>query len=257
MSFHHLDRYADVASPLTRLAPVVRLLGGVMIAVGSAALPLGAWPQMAALAALVAVLAGLARIPARAFLARLAPPLAFVFLVSVALVVFVPGRPVARIGPLAVTDAGLVRFGSVLGRALPALGAAVLLVSTLRFTELVEALRTLRLPRAVTTSLGLAYRYLYTLTDEVERLRRAARSRNAGDGTATRRRLMVGITAAALTRSFDRSERVHGAMLARGYRDVVPSLRAQPVTGAGLVAMVGLALVVAVVALSAHMGPWH
>lgn len=257
MSFHHLDRYADVASPLTRLAPVVRLLGAVTIAVGSAALPLGAWPQMAVLTALVAALSWVARIPARAFLARLAPPLAFVLLVSAALVVFVPGRPVARLGPLAITDAGLVRFGSVLGRALPALGAAVLLVSTLRFTELVEALRTLRLPRAVTTSLGLAYRYLYTLTDEVERLRRAARSRNAGDGTATRRRLLVGITAAALTRSFDRSERVHGAMLARGYRDAIPSLRPQPVTRSGVLAMAWLALAVAVVTLSARVGPWR
>ncbi len=228
MSFHHLDRYADLSTPVTRLAPTARVLGTVVLALAAALLPLGAWPQMAALTLLVVVIALLARIPPRAFAARLGPPLGFVLLVSAALPVLVPGTPVMRIGPLSLSGAGLLRFASVVGRALPALGAAVVLVSTLRFTELVQALRDLRLPGVVTTALGLAYRYLYILTDEVEQLQRAARSRNAGAGAASRRRLLVGITASSLGRSFARSERVHQAMLARGYQDAIPALRPQP-----------------------------
>lgn len=231
MSFRHLDQYAGVDSVITRRAPRVRLTGAVLVALAAALLPLGAWPQMAALALLVAGLAALARLRPRDFLRRAAPPLLFVTLVSVAVLVLAPGETVARVGPLRVTDAGLLRFGSAMGRAAVALGAAVILVSTTRFTELVEALRSLRMPAAVTTALGLGYRFLYTLTDEVERLRRAARSRNAGDGSAARRRLVVGITAAALHRSFDRSERVHQAMLARGYAGVIPAL--EPPAGEG------------------------
>ncbi len=254
MSFHHLDRYADIPSALTRAAPVARLLGVVVIAVGSAVLPLAAWPQMAALAVLVAALAAAGRIPAGVFLFRLAGPLAFVLVLALALPVLVPGRIVWNVGPLGVTDAGVVRFASVLGRALPALGAAVILVSTLRFTELLEALRELHLPRAVTTSLGLAYRYLYTLSDEVERMRRAARSRNAGTGAAGRRRVLLGIAAASLTRSFARSERVHQAMLARGYRDGIPALEPHPVDLRSAAGLAGLTIVVAAIAASAHLG---
>lgn len=228
MSFHHLDHYAHVDSPVTRRPPEARLAGAVVMAVAAAVLPLGAWPQMAALGALVALLALTARIEPGVFLARLAAPLAFVLLVSVALLVLAPGQTVARLGPLRITDAGMLRFGSAAGRGAIGLGAAVVLVSTTRFTDLLEALRRLRLPEVVTTSLGLAYRYLYILTDEVDRIRRAARSRNAAGGAASRRRLLMGVTAAALQRSLDRSERVHQAMLARGFTGALPTLGGGP-----------------------------
>lgn len=217
MSFQHLDRFAQNDSPLTRRSPVTRLLGAVCIALGAAILPLGSWPQMAGLAALVVGLVAAARIPPLAFLTRLTPPLAFVLAVSGAILFLAPGRAVATVGPLTITDAGVLRVGSVLGRSAVALGAAVILVSTTSFSEVLVALRSLRLPEAITTSLGLAYRFLYMLNDEVERLRRAARSRNAAAGAAPRRRLLMGITAAVLQRSFARSEQVHRAMLARGY----------------------------------------
>lgn len=248
MSFRHLDQFAHTASPLTRRSPTVRLLGTVILALGAAVLPLGAWVQMGALAALVAALAASARIPARTFLARLAPPLAFVVLVSAGLLVLAPGAPVVRVGPLAVTDAGLLRFGSVLGRSVPALGAAVILVSTTPFAELLEALRALRLPRAVTTSLGLAYRFLYILNDETERMRRAARSRNAGAGAAPRRRVLLGIASAVLQRSFSRSERLHKAMLARGFTGRVHALHPRAAAGRPALELGALALMVAAVA---------
>ncbi|NIP81207.1 MAG: cobalt ECF transporter T component CbiQ [Gemmatimonadetes bacterium] len=251
MSFHHLDQYARVESPLTRRSPTVRLVGTVLIAVGAALLPLGAWPQMVALGSLVGALAAAARIPARGFLLRLAPPLGFVLMVSVAILFLAPGAVVARLGPLAVTDAGLLRFGSAAGRAAVALGAAVILVSTTPFTELIEALRALRLPTAVTTALGLAYRYLYILNDEVERLRRAARSRNAAAGSASRRRLLVGISGAALRRSFDRSERIHRAMLGRGFTGRMPALRPRTAAGHPALEVAALAAVVAAIAVSA------
>lgn len=253
MSFHHLDQYAHVDSPVTRRAPVVRVAGTVLIALGAALLPLGAWSQMAALALLVGGLVAAARIRPGDFALRIAPPLAFVVLVSAAVLVLAPGEPLARVGPLVVTDAGLLRFGSALGRASVALGAAVVLVSTTPFTELVEALRTLRLPAAVTTALGLAYRYLYILTDEVERLRRAARSRNAGGGSASRRRLMVGITGAALQRSFDRSERIHRAMLARGFTGRMPALHPRPAGGRPVLELAVLAVLVAALTASARL----
>lgn len=256
MSFHHLDHYAHVESPVTRRPPAARLVGAVVMAVAAAVLPLGAWPQMAALGALVALLALASRIEPGVFLLRLAAPLAFVVLVSVALLVLAPGQTVARLGPLRITDAGLLRFGSAVGRGAIGLGVAVVLVSTTRFTDLLEALRRLRLPAVVTTSLGLAYRYLYILTDEVDRIRRAARSRNAAGGAAPRRRLLMGVTAAALQRSFDRSERVHQAMLARGFTGAMPGLTMDggyATRGHPALELLGLGGVVAAVVLSAWL----
>lgn len=251
MGFHHLDQLSRVESPITRRSPTVRLLGTVLVAVGAAVLPTGAWIQMAALALLVVVAATLARIRPRAFLTRILPPLGFVLLASVAVLFLAPGSVMASFGPFRVTDTGLVRFGSVAGRAGVALGAAVVLVTTTSFPEILEAFRRLRLPAVVTTSLGLAYRYLYLLTDEVARMRRAAASRNAAAGSASRRRLMIGVSAAALQRSFARSERVYQAMLGRGYTGEFRPLRSMAGSGHPVLEVGALAAVVLLVVVSA------
>ena len=224
MSFHHLDQYATIASPVTRLPPVVRVAGTVLLAAVAATLPVGVWPPLALLGAVVLLLSTLARLPFHRLLVRMSGPLLFVLLASVGLLVLVPGTPVLRVGWIEVTDAGVIRFASALGRGTVALGAAVMLVSTTTFPELVHALTQLRIPRTVTTALGLAYRLLYLAVDEIERLQRAARSRNAGAGLARRRDLLAGVVAAALGRSLARAERTHRAMLARGYRGHVESL---------------------------------
>jgi cobalt/nickel transport system permease protein len=251
VGFHHLDQFAGVDSAITRRSPTVRLLGTVIVAIGAALLPLGAWPQLLALGVVVLALAALARLRPGPFLFRLLPPLAFVGLVSLGVLVLAPGRTVATLGPLRVTDAGVLRFATATGRAAVALGAAVILVSTTPFPDLLRAFRSLRLPRAVTTSLGLAYRYLYLLNDEVERIRRAARSRNAGAGSAPKRRLYVGIAAAALQRSYARSDRVYQAMLGRGYTGELPSLRAPAYHGRPVLETAALAALVAAITASA------
>lgn len=253
MSFHHLDQFSHVDSALTRRPATARLVGAVVIALGAALLPLGAWPQLVTLGILVVGLAAMAGIRPGPFLVRFLPPFGFVVLVSVGILVLAPGESVARVGPLAITDSGLLRFGSALGRAAVALGAAVILVSTTPFAELLEALRTLRVPGSVTTPLALAYRYVYVLTDEAERLRRAARSRNAAAGAARRRTLLTGITAAALQRSLARSERVYQAMLSRGYDGTIRSLRSRAETGHPLGEVAALALLVALITVSGHL----
>ncbi len=253
MSFHHLDQFAGAPSAITRLTPVVRLMGVVVLALGASALPLAAWPQLVLLLLIAASLCFAAHIPLRSLLVRMVAPLAFVFMASVALLFLVPGNTVISVGPVDVTDNGLVRFGSALGRASVALTAAVVLVSTTRFAELVHALRVLRLPRAVTTALGLAYRLLYVTVDEVERIQRAARSRNAGAGAAKRRRLLGSVIATVIQRSLVRSERTHQAMLARGFQGDIVSLNETSVSLRSAVLLGGLTLIVGLITASAYL----
>lgn len=253
MSFHHLDQFATVQSPLTRTVPTARVLALAVLAAGTATLPLGAWVHLAALAVLVAGLAAVARLPARLVVIRLGGPFVFVLLASAALLVLVPGEPLWQLGPVGVSEAGLERFGFVLGRASVALAAAVILVSTTSFPELLHALRQLRLPAVVITALGLGYRLLYLLVDEIERLQRAARSRNAEGGAASRRRVLVGIGASAMARAFSRGERTHRAMLARGFAGDLPSLAPQRWDVRSAALLVALSGTVAAVAVAAHL----
>jgi cobalt/nickel transport system permease protein len=253
VSFHHLDRYASVPSPVTAAPPVARVVAMATVAVGAATLPGDAWKALGVLLVLVLVLAVLARLPLLRLVARMAGPLGFVVLASVGLLVLVPGAPAARFGPVVVTRAGVDRFAFVLGRAVVALGAAVVLVSTTTFPDLLHALRVVRLPRVVTSALGLAYRLLYVFVDETERLQRAARSRNARGGSAGWRRVLVGTAAAVLGRAFARAERTHMAMVARGYDGDLPSLRTWTWTPRVVVALAGVIVLVVATSAAAHL----
>jgi cobalt/nickel transport system permease protein len=253
MSFHHLDQYASIPSPVTAAPPVARVLAMATVAVGAATLPRNAWHALGVLLVLVLVLAALARLPLHRLPARMAGPLAFVVLASVGLLVLVPGAPALHFGPVVVTREGLDRFAFVVGRAVVALGAAVVLVSTTSFPDLLHALRMLRLPQVVTSALGLAYRLLYVFVDEIERLQRAARSRNARGGSAGWRRVLVGTTAAVLGRAFARAERNHLAMVARGYDGDLRSLRTWAWTPRVVVALAAVIGLVVAASLAAHL----
>jgi len=249
MSFHHLDQFANVPSPITRVPAVGRLLGAVVFALVAATLPPGAWLALLTLGALAVILLVIARIPPGTALARLAWPLGAVVIASIALLVMVPGEPLVRIGFVTISQVGAERFVIVIGRAAVALVPAVLLVSTTTFPELLHALRQLRLPRPVAIALGLGYRLLYLTLDEIERIQRAARSRNAGHGAARRRRLLIALTAATLGRAFGRGERTHRAMLARGFTGDLPLLAETPWTASAVwrlsvlsVLLIGIAL---------------
>ena len=224
MGFHHLDHYAGTASPVTRTTPAARVVGTVGLALAASLLPPGAWTAMAAALGLSLAVAFAARIPPRVLLVRVSVPLGFLALASGGVLFMAPGAAIAGIGPLSVTDRGVVLFASALGRGASAVIAGVVLVSTTPFPELVTALSELRLPRVVTSSLALAYRFLVVLGEDVTRMRRAAQVRNGGHGQVAGRHLAVGMAAAAFARSYDRSERVFQAMRVRGYRDSLPTL---------------------------------
>lgn len=253
MSFHHLDQFAHVPSPVTRLPAVGRLLGATVFALVAATLPPGAWLELALLAALSVALLMIARIAPVTALARLAWPLGAVLVASAALLVMVPGEPLARIGFITISRSGAERFAVVMSRAAVALAPAVLLVSTTTFPELLHALRQLHLPRPVATALGLGYRLLYLTLDEIERMRRAARSRNLGQGATPRRQLLVAVTAATLGRSFARGERTHRAMLARGFTGDLPRLTETPWTRAAVWQLLLLSALVVGIAVSARV----
>ncbi len=101
----------------------------------------------------------------------------------------------------------------------------MLLSATTAVPDVLAALERLRAPRLLVLIAAGMYRYLFVVAGEVSRTRaalaaRAYRPRNALQAAA------IGRAAGALfLRSYARGERVHVAMLARGYRGTVPRLR--------------------------------
>jgi cobalt/nickel transport system permease protein len=223
-----LDRYVARDSPIHRLDPRVKLLATLAFIVGNLLLPDGAWIGFA-LAWLVVLLASALAALGPGFVVRRSF-IALPFLLAGFSVVFAtPGNAIARWQvawlDLTVTDAGLVRLGSLMLRTWLSVQMAILLTATTSFPDLTHALRHLRVPPVLVSIISFMYRYLFVLVEEAQRLLRARASRSArqpgrhGGGTLPWRAAVAGNMAGQLlVRSMDRADRVYLAMLARGYR---------------------------------------
>jgi cobalt/nickel transport system permease protein len=228
-----LDPYRPRASLVHRADPRVKVVVAVASILVTAALPLGAWPSYVLLLAAILALAVSARLGVGFTLTRglIAAPFA---LAALPLVFSTPGAPLGslRLGPLALdaTVPGLERFLSVLAKSYLSVQFAILLTATTRFTELLAAMRALRVPRLLVAVFGLMWRYMFLFVHEVNRLRIARDARSAdigpksGGTLAWRARVTGGMVGNLFVRGYERSERVYQAMLARGYDGEVRTL---------------------------------
>lgn len=222
-----LDRFQAGDSLLHRRDPRLKVVVVVLFILSMALLPDGAWLAFALAFGLVLATSLASGLGAGYALSRSFVALPFA-LAAVTVIFTLPGASVATwtVGPwtLTATAPGLIRFGSIVVRSLLSVQMAILLAATTPFPDLLHALGHLRVPSVLVAIVAFMYRYLFVLTDEVQRLLRARAARSArpagggGGGSLRWRAHVTGSMAGQLfVRGYDRSERVYQAMLARGY----------------------------------------
>jgi len=233
MHFDLTDQYRARPSAIHHLDPRVRVVVAVLFILACSLIPIGAWRGFAALLALVVAASAVAQLGATFTLRRSYIALPFA-LVAVPLLFTVPGEVLYTVPGLGwtVTAQGLERFLSVLLRSWIAVQAAILLTAVTRFPDLLWALGALRLPRSLVSTIGFMYRYLFVLSDEAARMLRARAARASSPpgsrrpGVLWQARVAGNMVGSLFLRALERSERVHAAMIARGYNGAMPSLSA-------------------------------
>ena len=171
---------------------------------------------MGALAGYAVIVAGLliaARIPPR----RLATRLGMVSLFCL----------LAAVGPLWPTG-DAIPWSRVIAAAVKALLSAATLIWLLAvagFAGVLASLDRLHVPRLFTTLIGTTHRYAFLLVDEARRMKRAADSRGYRSRWIWQARTVGGLIGNLFLRSYERGERVHAAMLCRGYTGRPPALK--------------------------------
>ncbi len=252
MHANAFDRYRHGHSLLHNLDARIKVLVTVAFILSNVLLPDGAWLAFGLAWVLLACCnllsgLGLGFTFKRSFVAL---PFA---IVAVTAVFSIPGQPLAvwHIGSLTLipTDAGLVRFTSVLVRSWLSVQMAILLVAVTEFPDIIHALGHLYMPSVIVTIIAFLYRYLFVLTDEVMRLLRARQARSAslpgsksGGGVWWRARIAGNMAGQLFLRSYERSDRIYNAMLSRGYTGQLQTLHAQKIqTADWLVAAAAIA----------------
>lgn len=251
MHIHVLDQYQGGDSPVHRLDPRVKLLMALAFILACALTPNGAWLAYGALAVLWLVAVLLSDVPPFLLLRRGLVALPFA-LVAVTVLFTVPGEPLVTITmpvthwQLSISDAGLVRFVSIMVKSWLSVLMALLLTATTTFPDLMHGMRGIGIPAVLVAVIGFMYRYIFVLADEVLRLVRARESRMAtgpagqrtGGSLAWRAKVVGGMVGSLFVRTLARSDRVYQAMASRGYTGEMrwlnkPQLRSSDIAIAG------------------------
>lgn len=146
------------------------------------------------------------------------------FVLFAVLVPFIAEGERVEVLGLSLSGPGLLAAWGLLVKGSLGVLASLTLAATTEPQDVLVGLRRLRMPDQIVQIMGFMLRYLDVVTAELGRMTVAMRSRGL-DPRSPRHWPLLGRTLGALfIRSYERGERVHLAMLARGYDGRMPDL---------------------------------
>lgn len=208
---------APVRSGFPAQVKVLALIGFVCAVV---AVPSQQWvPYIGDLMVLIAV-AMAARLAPLALLRGLAIEVPFV--AFAAALPFLASGPTVVVAGLTLSIPGLWGAATLLAKSTLSVLAALILATTTSAAEFVSGLRRLRVPAILVEILGFMVRYLAVITQQWHQMAmsRAARGFRARSPRAWS--ALSGAVGSGFIRAYERGERVHVAMLSRGYTGTMP-----------------------------------
>jgi cobalt/nickel transport system permease protein len=259
MHVHFLDPYRPINSPVHSLDGRVKFVLAVAFILTTSLTPVAAWPVYILLFSMILSVEILSSLGMGYVLKRAL--LALPFVLAAFPIIFTNGTSMLfsfPLGPwtLTVHAEGLERFLSMAIKSWLSVQAAILLAASTPFPELLQAMRSVGIPRLLVGMFGLMWRYLFVLVDEALRLIRARQARSGESdqpsarkhgSVAWRARVTGGMAGNLFLRAFERSDRIYMAMVSRGFDGEIRALPTQPISGtarllltAGSITLLGL-----------------
>ena len=217
MQLEFLERYSEGDGPLHRLDARLKLVATLAFVVVVVATPVGWWRPLAAGALVLAFVVGLSGVPPRELLARWLGFFVLVAFLALMVAMSHPSRAELGLGVVLLT---------ILAKNSLAFLATLVLVNVTPFRKLLTAMRRLGMPQVLVATLQFMYRYLHVLADELDRMVKARRSRTFRRSGRLDWGSLTGMIGVLFVRAFERGERVHSAMIARGWDGTVRNLDA-------------------------------
>jgi cobalt/nickel transport system permease protein len=202
---------------------ILALLGFVLLVVATPKDWFGAY---AAYLLVIAAVVAVSRVPPTYILRRLVVEVPFV--VFALLIPFIASGPRTEMLGLSVSEPGLLSAWGLLAKGTLGVLASLTLAATTEPRLLLAGLERLHIPALLVQIMGFMVRYLDVVTEEMRRMRIARESRGF-DARDVRHWPVLARSAGALfIRSYERGERVHLAMLSRGYTGTMPRTDLDP-----------------------------
>jgi cobalt/nickel transport system permease protein len=243
--------YVAVDSPVHRLPAQVKLVALVGFVICVVSTPAHAFWAFGVYAGIVVALVMTAKLPAATVLRRMTVETPFV--VFALLLPFVASGPQVDVLGVSLSESGVLGAWNVLVKGTLGVVAAIVLSASTSPRDLLTGLERLRLPRTLVAILSFMIRYVSVVSGDLQRMRVARESRGYDGGSLGHLRAVAAGAGALFVRSYERGERVHLAMLARGYTGTMPSMARRQATAAEWRRGAGLVVVALLVAVAARV----
>lgn len=208
------------------------------------------FPVLIAALILSSILIAISRVSIKDVFSRMVIVNVLILLLWLVLPFTFNGKILTRVGSFAVYLPGVVLAAQITLKSNAILLAFIALVATMSLATLGHALRRLGVPEKIVHLLLMTYRYIFVIEQEYLRLIRAAKIRGFRPGTnANTYRTYSYVIGMLFVRAAARAERVHQAMLCRGFNGKFYSLQEFQTTAASwifsiIMTMVIIALIV-------------
>ena len=198
--------YRPGSTVIHRLPAQAKIVAALAFVVAVVATPFYAYPAFAAHAALVVLALAVAGVPARVAGRHLLIELPFV-----------ATGPQVDVAGLSLSVPGLEAAWNLLAKATLGVATSLVLAATTTPQALLQGLVRLRTPAVLVSILAFMVRYADVIGDELVRMRIARESRGFAARGPRAWPVIARGAGALFIRSYERGERVHLAMISRGY----------------------------------------
>ena len=246
---HAHPLHLDHDSPLHRLPPEVKIAATLLFTIIVVVTPREHFAAFGGYAALIVLVAAMARVRPGWLVKRATIELPFVLLA-----LWLPfaghGERITWLG-LSLSVDGLYGAWNIFIKGTLGVLASLLLAASTTMRDLILGLDRLRCPQVFTQIATFMLRYIDILADDARRMRIARLSRGYDPRFFWQVKAFAVSIGALFLRAFERGERVYLAMLSRGYTGRLPAPEGSGATAAQWAVSATLPLVTAAIAIAA------
>ena len=221
-----------------QIPPHIKILAGLLFIIVAVSTDITNWPAFVAYFAIIITITQIAKLPIITVFKRSLIEVPFIFFAL--LMPFFGTGEVIEIGSLNLYVNGLLAGASIVVKGTLGILVAINLSATTTAREILNGLETLKMPTPMVQIASFMLRYVNVVNDEMLRMA-VARASRGFEATGIRQWPVLATAAGALfIRSYERGERVHLAMIARGYQGELP--RTEKINNSAWYWVIGLAV---------------
>ena len=212
--------YIHRHSVVHQLPSHVKILAALFFIFVSIATPISTWGAFIGYLIVILITAKSAKIPFLTLGKRALIEIPFIFF-AILMPFFGKGEQI-NVGPFDLYKDGIEAALSIVAKGTIGVLTAVIISTSTTAREILRGLERLKLPRMMVQIATFMLRYVNVISDEMDRMKVARESRGFEATGIKHWKILATVAASLFIRSYERGERIHLAMISRGYVGELP-----------------------------------